>query len=302
MTMNMESILSKSKAFAKSIIFKNPILFSIFLNRRFGVERKLIAGDHNTDNQHPSIIHFSLNKAATQFTKKILKKAAAENDIIPVHINEYAFYTEFPYLTGMSKEDMTKYAHIFKPKGYLYSAFGGYVPGIKDLEKYKVVLMVRDPRDILVSWYYSIAFSHSIPPLTSNRHQEYIDHRASALKMTIDEHVISQSDRVFNILHRYKTSLCDSYPEIHLTSYEEMTSDFEGWLTALLNACELEISDQVFSELIEYNKSVQPQGENKFRHIRKGEPGDYADKLQPDTIEYLNQKFAPIFEAFADVF
>ena len=85
--MNMESILSKTKAFAKSIVFRNPILFSIFLNNRFGVEQKLIAGDHHTENQHPSIIHFSLNKAATQFTKKILKKAAAENDIIPVHIN-----------------------------------------------------------------------------------------------------------------------------------------------------------------------------------------------------------------------
>ncbi|MFO7944179.1 MAG: sulfotransferase domain-containing protein [Anaerolineales bacterium] len=299
--MNLESILSKAKAFASSIVFRNPFLFSIFLNRRFGVEQKLIAGDHHNDNKHPSIIHFSLNKAATQFTKKVLKKAAIENGMVPVHINEYAFFTKFPYLTGMDEKEMFDYAHIFKPKGYMYSAFGGYVPGIMDLEKYKVILMVRDPRDILVSWYYSIAFSHSIPPQTSNRHQEYIDHRASAQKMTIDEHVISQSDRVFNIFNRYKNSLCEPYPEIHLTSYEKMTSDFKGWLTGLLNACELDVSDQLLSELIEYNQSVQPKGENKFKHIRKGEPGDYADKLQLETIDYLNQKFAPIFDAFADV-
>ena len=221
--------------------------------------------------------------------------------MVPVHINEYAFYTKFPYLTGLKTDEMVNFSHIFKPNGYFYSAFGGFVPGISELDKYKVILMVRDPRDILVSWYYSIAFSHSIPPITSNRHEEYIRKRKNAQEITIDDHVISESDRVLNILNRYQNELLVPYPHVHLTSYEKMTSNFEGWLKGLLDASELEISSHTFQKLVEDNKQLQPKEENIYKHIRKGKPGDYLDKLQPETIEYLNNKFSPILETYHDV-
>lgn len=291
----------KIKNYAKQLGLKSPFLIHIFLRRRFNVELKLIAGKHRNNNPHPSIIHFSLNKAATQYTKKILRGCVIENGMVPVHINEYAFYTKFPYLTGLKTDEMVKFSHIFKPNGYFYSAFGGFVPGISDLDKYKVILMVRDPRDILVSWYYSIAFSHSIPPITSDRHEEYIRKRKNAQEITIDDHVISESDRVLNILNRYQNELLVPYPHVHLTSYEKMTSNFEGWLKGLLDASELEISSHTFQKLVEDNKQLQPKEENIYKHIRKGKPGDYLDKLQPETIEYLNNKFSPILETYHDV-
>ncbi len=289
------------KNFAKQFVLKRPFLINLFLRRRFSNELKLIAGKHINNNPHPSIIHFSLNKAATQYTKKILRECVIENGLVPVHINEYAFYTKFPYLTGLSTDEMVNFSHIFKPNGYFYSAFGGFVPGIPEMDKYKVILMVRDPRDILVSWYYSIAFSHSIPPITSNRHEEYIRKRKKAQEITIDEHVIFESDRVFNILNRYQIELLDLYPHVYLTSYEKMTSNFEAWLKGILNACELDINSQTFLKFVEDNKRLQPKEENIYKHIRKGKPGDYLDKLQPETIEYLNNKFSPIFEIYRDV-
>ena len=220
-------MITKIKNIAKPIVLKTPFLINLFLRKRFKVELGLIAGKQKNNNTHPSIIHFSLNKAATQHTKKILRECIIENGMLPVHINEYAFYTKFPYLTGLGAEKMVNFNHIFKPRGYFYSAFGGFVRGISELEKYKVILMVRDPRDILVSWYYSIAFSHSIPPITSERHEEYIRKRKDAKEIKIDDHVISESDRVFNILSLYRTELLDKYPHVYLTSYEKMTSNYE---------------------------------------------------------------------------
>lgn len=294
-------MILKIKNYTKQLVLKSPFLINLFLGRRFNVELKLIAGKHRNNNPHPSIIHFSLNKAATQYTKRILRDCVIENGMVPVHINEYAFYTKFPYLTGLKTDKMVNFSHIFKPKGYFYSAFGGFVQGISEMEKYKVILMVRDPRDILVSWYYSIAFSHSIPPLTSNRHEEYIRKRKNAQEITIDDHVISESDRVLNILNRYHTELLVPYPNVYLTSYEKMTSNFEDWLKGLLDASELEISSQTFQKYVEDYKQLQPKEENIYEHIRKGKPGDYLDKLQPETIEYLNNKFSPIFEIYHDV-
>jgi hypothetical protein len=285
----------------KRLIFNNPVLFRLFLRQKFPNELRLIKGRPVSAGEHPSIIHFSLNKAATQHTKSLLRRMAKSNGLVPIHINEYAFFTEFPYLTSLSEEQMAEYKHIFRPKGFLYSAFGGFVRGIDHLKQYKVLLMVRDPRDVLVSWYYSLAFSHSIPPETSDRHEEYLENRKSAREMTIDEHVLAGSDRVYTILDTYRKELLEPYPHVTLTSYEEMTSDYETWLRKILDACQLTISDAMFQELLEENRRLQPKKENKHQHIRKGKPGDYRDKLQPETIAELNTKFKPIFAAYQDV-
>jgi hypothetical protein len=221
--------------------------------------------------------------------------------MVPVHINEYAFYTRFPYLTAVPVAEMDQYQHIFQPQGYLYSAFGGMVKGIPEFERYKVILMVRDPRDILVSWYYSLAFSHSTPPEASNRYQDFMEKRSKAQEMTVDELVIAESDRVLRIYQRYIQNLLEPYDHVYLTSYEQMTSDYECWLRGIGEACDLEISPGLMDRLLEENRRLQPKNEDVREHIRKGEPGDYLDKLQPETIAFLNQKFEPIFQAFRAV-
>ena len=45
---------------------------------------------------------------------------------------------------------------------------------------YKVVLMARDPRDILVSAYYSIAYSHPEPTSTGSKHADFMEMRRRA--------------------------------------------------------------------------------------------------------------------------
>lgn len=289
------------KKYAKSLVHKTPLFLHFFLQRRFKVEMQLMRGEHKNDNTHPSIIHFSLNKAATQHVKKVLRRCALENGMTPAHVNEYAFYTKYPYLTGANSKKMDNYQHVFKPIGYLYTAFGGMVQGILELEKYKVVLMVRDPRDLIVSSYYSISYSHSTPPKTSSRYEKFSQRRQAAKQMTIDEYAISESERFYTILHRYKTLLLDKYAHVYLTSYEEMTADYQSWLENLLAACQLTISNELFQALIKENQRLQPKKENIHKHIRKGKPGDHQNKLKPETIEYLNTKFESIFEAFSDV-
>lgn len=293
-------MLKKIKRAARSTLHQTPWLLNLYLRRKFPVELKLIAGKHHPASSHPSLIHFSFNKAATQHTKNVLRRIARENNITPVHINEYAFYTRFPYMTAVSQAEMMQYEHIFKPEGYMYSAFGGMVRGIPGLERYRILLMVRDPRDILVSWYYSLAFSHSTPPRTSNRYADFMEKRQKARQLSIDEQVLTETERVYSIFETYRKLLLEPYPHVYLTSYEKMTADYAAWLRGILAAWELEISPGLFHALIEENQSLKPDQENVHSHIRKGEPGDYKNKLQPGTIDTLNQKFAPIFESFKE--
>ena len=268
-------MLIKIKSYSKSLLVRiQPIagyLKKRSLKRKFNVELDLINGRHHNENAYPSIIHFSLNKAATQYTKSILNRCAIENGMQPVNIHGYAFNTDFPFLDHLSAEEMKKYHHIFKQNGYLYSVFGGMIEGIPNLEKYKVLLMVRDPRDILVSGFYSIAYSHSTPDKQGNKYEKFMEQRAKARGSTIDKYVIAESDKVYNIFLRYKNLLIDIHPTVCVITYEQMVDDFQVWLKDTL--------------------------EDIHKHIRKGKAGDYMEKLNSETIEHLNTKFSSILDA-----
>ena len=295
-------MLTKLKSYSKLILNKFPLveryLKEVNLQRKFSVELDLIKGTHQNQNKHPSIIHFSLNKAATQYTGGILQQCAAENGMVPVSIHEYAFHTNFPYLDHLTAEEMEKYQHIFKPNGYLYSVFGGMIEGISELEKYKIVLMVRDFRDLLVSEYYSIGYSHIAPDIQGNKYKLFVEQRTKARETEIDKYAVTESDRVNNTLQRYKTLLIDKYPNVYVTKYEEMINDFRGWLDKLLYKCELNIRHEFFEALLERNERIRPKDEDIHRHLRKGKSGEYKEKLKQETIEFLNTKFLPMLLTF----
>jgi hypothetical protein len=273
-------------------------LREVDLKRKFSVELDLIKGQHQNYNKHPSIIHFSLNKAATQYAGTILEQCAVENEMVPVSIHGYAFHTNFPYLDHLTAEEMDKYQHIFKPNGYLYSAFGGMIESISELEKYKIVLMIRDFRDLLVSEYYSITYSHVAPYKMGNKYKLFVEKRRRARELAIDEYVVFESNRIYHTVQRYKTLLIDKYPNVYITRYEDMLDDFLGWLSNLLLYCELYISEELVTTLIQRNERIKPKDENIRRHVRRGKCGEYKEKLSQKTIEYLNDKFSSMLLAF----
>jgi hypothetical protein len=126
----------RTKSRINTLIRKLPVVKSYFMKMRFKVELDVIKGKHHTDSTHPSIIHFSVNKAATQYIKSIFYRSAKENGMTPVDIHHYAFLSDFPFLDKLSASQMQEYQHIFKPAGYFYGVFGGMIETISNLEKY----------------------------------------------------------------------------------------------------------------------------------------------------------------------
>ncbi len=135
------------------------------------------------------------------------------------------------------------------------------VEGIPELKKYRVILMIRDPRDVLVSEYYSYAFSHSEPSKLGDKYVDFMRMRQKARTVTIDEYVVSECDRVCVNYERYVSLLLDRYAHVLVTKYEEMTSDFEAWLKKILEQCEFKISDQLLEAIL--NEGGTPQAQKR---------------------------------------
>jgi hypothetical protein len=266
-------------------------MFRRFFFDPFRVEKALLAGTHRNSSTRASILHFSFNKAATQTVKKLLMDCGRKNGLTPALLHDYAFNHSMPFLDHLGGEEIKQYAHLFKPEGYLYTVFGGMILGIPDLEKFKVVLVVRDPRDILVSDYYSIAYSHAIPE--GEKRQIYLSRRESALTSDLDEYVLKNSEKLRAIFEKYDQHLFPFCAQVHVARYEDMVANFAAWLDALLAATGMEIPSALRLEFIRNHEVRRPKGENIHKHLRKGMPGEHREKLQAVTIEQLSR----IFEA-----
>ena len=216
----------------------------------------------------------------------------------PVRLADYAFHTKFPYLDTLSASQMKNYSHVFHPKGYLYSVFGGMIEGIPNFHQYRVIFAVRDPRDVLVSEYFSYGYSHAEPSPRGNKLDDFMVMRRKAQDVPIDDYVISESGRVKENYQRYISRLLEPYPHVHAAKYEEMIVDFPSWLESLLQYCGLEISARLFQSLADEAARLRPVREDVHKHIRKGKSGDYKEKLKASSIDLLNTTFSNVLAYF----
>lgn len=286
----------KIKSRLRSNLQQLPLVSTWWADWEYKVERQLIKGCHQTKNSHRSIIHFSMNKAATQYVKSILGRCALEKGMVEIRVNEYAFYSNFPFLDRLSPQEMQQYQHIFKPHGYLYSAFGGMIEDIPNLNDYYIVLVVRDPRDMLTSGYFSGRYSHN-PPKGENKIESFMKHKSFAQNVDIDRYVIADRGRVRQVYQRYLDLLVNT-ANVHITKYEDMIANFPLWLDNLLDYCDLEISPQLKQELLNEAYKSNRTAEDVSKHMRQVTPGDYKRKLQPGTIAQLNSYFSKILTEF----
>jgi len=274
-----------------------PLLRSWQINRQFWLERALLNGRSPAVTDHISVIHFSINKAATQYTKRIMLRCGVENELLAVRMNDYAWNKDFPFLFTLSEEELERYVHIFHPCGYLYTVFGGLVEGIPNIQDYRTVVMIRDPRDILVSEYYSYSKSHS-SPRSAAKLAEFETFRAKVKDQTVDEYTIEASHRLKFRLQQY-LNLQQAAPAICVLKYEEMIADFSTWLNKLLAHCQWQISATLHEQLLEEaGRGRRKKHEDPNSHRRQITPGDHKRKLQPETINYLNEYMAEVLLGF----
>jgi hypothetical protein len=264
--------------------------------QRFAVERALLAGSHRAATDHPSIIHFTLNRAGSQFVKSLLRRCSEEAGLTHADLTLYAYASSFPYLYDLPAGQFHKYAHAFRPRGYVYSAFNGFLD-IPHLDEFRVLLVIRDPRDVLTSRYYSDAFGHPRPPETGDKHIGFDELRASVQATDINDYVLAATPE---LKHRYQQYLDHLAGRNYacVVRYEDMVTDFPRFLDRVLGFAGLTIGDELKNRLLSESAHATPETENVYRHVRKRLPGDHVQKLDAKTIARLNEEWSAILDAF----
>ncbi|NET84712.1 MAG: sulfotransferase domain-containing protein [Moorea sp. SIO1F2] len=233
----------------------------------------------------PSFFVFALHKSGSVMQDKIIEDIGFTLNIPLISVAKTSFNQ------GVEESAFGKeICDLFVKTGYGF--YGSrYLPAYLndfDLSGFKKILLIRDPRDIVVSHYFSMKNSHVIPPgkvgdvLWKNRQRlQDID---------IDEYAIQQAPIFRKIIQRY-SKIEDQL--FKLFRYEDIVFHKRQWVADIITFLEVELEDSKI-EKIAKKHDIFPTKENPALHIRKVTPGDYKEKLQPATIDKLNECFKPI--------
>ena len=228
-----------------------------------------------------NVYHCSVPKTASTWLKRIFidARAIAHSGLFPFQaefINKSATIPLKSIVTGTFAINYNSFQKLEKPK------------------EYRAFFVMRDPRDIVISAYFSNRYSHKL-----------MDHIAETRKIlesqSLEEGILYTIETlrdVFTILRSWVNGARDN-PNILILRYEDITGEFAFQsFQKLFNHCDIKISDDLISEILEdYSFENMSQGrtqgsEDRNSHYRKGQHDDWKN--------YFNSTIRSKFEAVAE--
>ena len=238
-----------------------------------------------------SFFAFSLHKAGSTLMMNILA--------------DYCKYMNLPTLSPYSEafsqgvstaqigNDLDR---LLMPRGYGYLGFRHMLPynSKYDFSRSTVFFLVRDPRDIIVSLYFSLMRSHPIPTRGSTR-DEMLKKRQETQKLSIDEFALNNI-KLVNFINNYIERLLKKHP-VHIFKYEDIIFDKTQWLTDMVNKAQLPLNESAIERVAEKH-DIRPEREDPNQHIRQVTPGNFRKHLSTETIRTLNDTFSEPMKHF----
>ncbi len=254
----------------KTYFFLNNVIKEIY----FRNERLFLKGRLAPRSTKNSIIFFTIHKCASTYLKEVFYEISAKNDYIPLNL--------LRYLTEQSNEltDPSFLERTFQTEGYFLGPFRFYLD-IPNLDQYKVLLILRDPRDVLTSDYFSTSYSH---PIVSERNRL---EREAASKMDIDEYVIGKLS-IYKARYQMYIDKLIGKENVLFMKYEDMIDDFPAWIKRIVDFLDMNNNNQVVEKII--NDSNFEVNEDPRSFKRNIKAGDHKRKLKKETIDHLNRE------------
>jgi len=269
---------------ARAILPMSELTAIPFANVTFTIRRA---------DDEPAFFAFGVRKSGSSVMNAMLSALAGMNGVHYVDVAGQLFANGVRVVTWQRDPALAALLH----GGNLFGGFRNAPLGLIDnplLRSSRKVLLVRDPRDALVSEYFSNAYSHSIPKEGDMR-TVMLTHRQNALRESVDDYVKRMAPQLRNTLREYLPFL--EMPQMRLYRYEQAIMDKRSFLVDVCDFFGWRVSGEQLDQILGW-ADVRPQQEDPTRFIRKVTPGDHREKLAPATIAALNHTLADVLDRF----
>lgn len=174
---------------------------------------------------------------------------------------------------------------------HLYFNYQDYLK-IPKPPSYKTFFVLRDPRDIIVSWYFSARYSHVlVPPIHTMRHNLARLDFQDGLRYLID----TQAEFGLFDCQRSWVEAQKNYSEIGIFRYEDLARDEVSFVRDLFDFLELDLPETELQALVNrHTISKRSQDRSSLNgdlnnHYRKGVSGDWQHHFSDRIADYFNQ-------------
>ncbi len=232
---------------------------------------------------------FAMHKSGSTLLNNMLMKVLGASGIPQMAISELAFAAGLPENKISNPEDL-----IFE-RGYCYRGYRSFPEYLYkfDLSAKKKVLLIRDPRDMVVSNYFSYLQSHSIPTAGLIR-DELLAKRKEAAETRIDEFCLVDIADFVEEFSGYEHLL---NTDMRIYRYEDVIFNKVTWLQDMLAYFGITAAPDFICAVAREN-DVIPRQERPDQHIRQVYPGNFRKHLKNETIVKLNAVLEPILKKY----
>jgi hypothetical protein len=186
-------------------------------------------------------------------------------------------------------------------QGIVYGGFRDMPLGLLEDEAFRTgpkFLLVRDPRDALVSEYFSNAYSHHIPPSSGDEDAvtaTMLAKREQALAADISDYVLRMAGPMNHTMSHFKAA--PTLPNIDIVKYEDLILDKARLIGLLAARFGMQVTEAETASILGWADKV-PLVEDPRAFVRRVRPGDHREKLATATIARLNSVLRPAMTLF----
>jgi mono/diheme cytochrome c family protein len=178
--------------------------------------------------------------------------------------------------------------------GNLYTGFRDPPTGLFGEPAFRAgrkILLVRDPRDALVSEYFSNAYSHALPSVEGEA-STVARERAAALASSVNAYAARRAAALDATVSAYAPILDD--PSLIVLRYEDVIFEKARWIRTIAAHFGLEAPDGLVTQMLGW-ADIRPAEEDPTRFVRRVTPGDHKAKLTPETVRAIEAALSPVW-------
>ncbi len=160
------------------------------------------------------------------------------------------------------------------------------------------ILLVRDPRDALVSEFFSNAYSHAMPRASGHggAAQDMLAMREAALRASVETYVLRQAPALNHTFVEYAAAAADRRTRVF--RYEDVIMAKREWLHDIAGHFGWAAPGEALLDAMMAWADVVPQRERPDQFVRRVRPGDHKKKLSRAVIARLDEILAPALGLF----
>jgi hypothetical protein len=248
--------------------------------------------------ERPAWFVLGVRKSGSSMFNRAVKLLAKFNAVNWVDIAGDLFENNVP---------APRWSPLTPPEGLIVggNCYGGFrdLPGglTRDavFQAARKVLLVRDPRDAIVSEYFSTRGTHSLPKFSGEgddgAREDLLRRREALQQVTVEDFARREGQRMAETVERYIPLIGD--PRLLVLKYEDVIFDKARMVRNVATHFGWKVGQGQVDAILKWI-DVMPEQENPDAFIRKVTPGDHLEKLSGGTIAELDRVLARAMGAF----